>query len=101
MMLDGQTLINLEIIQNAHGESDGTLLKFLDHCSNPMGKRLLRQWVIRPLTQVKDIQKRLDAVTYLKDNDDLRSKLSVAIKHLPDLERLVARIHEYGMKLNM
>ena len=43
LVLDGQTLVNLEVLQNTRdGGIDGTLLKFLDHTVTPFGKRLFK-----------------------------------------------------------
>jgi DNA mismatch repair protein MSH6 len=48
MILDGHTLLNLEILENSHeNSSKGTLLEFLDHCNTPFGKRMLRKWLLR------------------------------------------------------
>ena len=63
LVLDGQTLINLEILVNhADGSSKGTLLKLLNHCATPFGKRLFKKWLCYPLQSVAEINKRLDAV---------------------------------------
>lgn len=63
MLLDGQTLINLEILQNNRdGEKRGSLLEFLDFCVLPFGRRLFRNWVCHPLRCVDAIIARQDAI---------------------------------------
>jgi DNA mismatch repair protein MSH6 len=63
LILDGQTLVNLEIFQNSFdGGERGTLHKLLNHCVTPFGKRHFRRWLCHPLRQVKAIHARLDAI---------------------------------------
>jgi DNA mismatch repair protein MSH6 len=52
----------LEILENQRGEKEGSLLNFLDYCSTPFGKRLLRRWIVAPLMDVSQINRRLDAI---------------------------------------
>jgi DNA mismatch repair ATPase MutS len=47
MVLDGQTLMNLEVLETNEGGREGSLLHHVDHCSMPGGKRLMRQWLTR------------------------------------------------------
>ncbi|BFZ63086.1 DNA mismatch repair protein msh6 [Saitoella coloradoensis] len=94
LVLDGQTLANLEIFANTFdGGADGTLFKFLNRCVTPFGKRLLRQWVCHPLFAAESINARLDAVDLLNGDMDLRDGLADKLRGLPDLERLISRIH--------
>lgn len=98
LILDGQTLQNLEILTNSDGNAAGTLLAHLDHCSTPFGRRLLKEWVSKPLGNVTKINDRLNAVEDLMNNDGLVSELAQIMKKLPDLERLLSRITAFGMK---
>ncbi|KAF7867339.1 hypothetical protein EAF04_005422 [Stromatinia cepivora] len=94
LVLDGQTLINLEIFSNTFdGNSDGTLYTLLDRCTTPFGKRLFRQWVSHPLSDIKRINERLDAVDLLNKDDNLSRSFKSSTSTLPDLERLISRIH--------
>lgn len=93
MVLDANTRRNLELTETLRGgEVKGTLLGELDLTVTPMGKRLMRQWVSKPLLNVEQINKRLDAVAYFHANGLLRAELRAALKHLGDLERLVMRV---------
>ncbi|KKA29460.1 hypothetical protein TD95_003108 [Thielaviopsis punctulata] len=94
LILDGQTLINLEIFNNtATGGPEGSLFSLLNRCVTPFGKRLLRQWVCHPLCDIVRINERLDAVELLNQQRSLRDEFSAQMTKLPDLERLVSRIH--------
>ena len=93
MMLDLQTKRNLEIISSMQdGSINGSLLQVLDHTCNPMGARLLRRWLLRPLKKTGEIQLRLDAVEALHGERDVRNKLGGILGGINDLERALARI---------
>ena len=94
LVLDGQTLINLEIFANTvDGSADGTLFAMLNRCITPFGKRLLRQWVCHPLADARKINARLDAVEALMADGTLSDQFGSSLAKLPDLERLISRIH--------
>nr|XP_046257364.1 DNA mismatch repair protein Msh6 [Scatophagus argus] len=99
MVLDGVTLANLEIFQNGSGGTEGTLLERLDTCSTPFGKRLLKQWVCAPLCNPTSIKDRLDAVEDLMGAQAQATEVSDLLKKLPDLERLLSKIHSIGTPL--
>jgi DNA mismatch repair protein MutS len=67
MPLDEMTRRNLELVESLRAPDDttGTLLGVLDRTQTPMGARLLRQWILAPLTDVAAITARLDAVESL------------------------------------
>jgi DNA mismatch repair protein MSH6 len=94
LVLDGQTLINLEIFANSYdGGSDGTLFSLLNRCITPFGKRLFKQWVCHPLMDTVKINARLDAVDSLNADPAIRDRFTSQLTKLPDLERLISRIH--------
>ncbi|NWH87331.1 MSH6 protein, partial [Aegithalos caudatus] len=100
MVLDGVTLMNLEVLQNGtNGTTEGTLLERIDSCCTPFGKRLLKQWLCAPLCNPKSINDRLDAVEDLLRVPDKMSEVSEYLKKLPDLERLLSKIHSIGSPL--
>ncbi|XP_028846000.1 DNA mismatch repair protein Msh6 [Denticeps clupeoides] len=97
MVLDGVTLANLEILQNAStGGMEGTLLERLDTCCTPFGKRLLKQWLCAPLCNPSSITDRLDALEDLMGVPAQASEVTDLLKKLPDLERLLSKIHGIG-----
>ena len=93
MLLDPQTRRNLELLTPLHGDSKAmTLVKLLDRTCTAMGARTLRRWLFQPLRDVQRINRRLDAVETLVGNSDIRSSLQDHLKHVCDIERVVARI---------
>ncbi len=96
MSLDINARRNLELTEKMRDKSKkGTLLWVLDKTDTSMGGRLLRRWISDPLIDVKDINKRLEAVKELKENPMLRDDFSIALKKVYDIERLAGKI-SYG-----
>ncbi|OQE22362.1 hypothetical protein PENSTE_c010G07336 [Penicillium steckii] len=99
LVLDGQTLINMEIFANSFdGGIDGTLFQLLNKCITPFGKRLFKQWVCHPLMDSKRINARLDAVDALNADPSVRDQFSSQLTKMPDLERLISRVHAGNCK---
>ena len=93
MTLDAATRRNLELTETIRsGEVKGSLLDVLDHTVTPMGRRLIQQWVSKPLLDLDLIQKRQDGVAYFVSEGLLRAEIRVALKPLGDLERLTQRV---------
>ncbi|KAG6066119.1 hypothetical protein E4U32_006492 [Claviceps aff. humidiphila group G2b] len=99
LVLDGQTLTNLELFTNSTtGSTEGALFSLLNKCITPFGKRLFRQWVAHPLCDMERINERLDAVDLLNGDMTLREQFSSQLMKMPDLERLISRIHAGACK---
>ncbi|CAG8228648.1 unnamed protein product [Penicillium olsonii] len=99
LVLDGQTLINMEIFANSFdGGIEGTLFQLLNRCITPFGKRMFKQWVCHPLVDSKRINARLDAVDSLNADPSVRDQFSSQLTKMPDLERLISRIHAGNCK---
>ena len=93
MIVDGTTQRNLELIRNARdGSTRGTLLSVLSKTVTPMGKRKLKQWMLRPLREIKEIESRQDAVEELARDALNRKGISESLRDLGDLERITSRI---------
>jgi DNA mismatch repair protein MutS len=93
MILDAATRRNLELSETLRsGALKGSLLGVLDHTITPMGKRLIRQWVSKPLLNVERICERQDGVCLFFEDGLRRVEVRAAIKPLGDLERLTNRI---------
>jgi len=90
--LDPQTKRNLELVASMQGGREGSLIQVLDRTLSPMGGRMLRQWLVRPLRSVEKIQQRLDAVDALFTSPRLRKNLRDDLSHVGDLERLAAKV---------
>ena len=90
LWMDRFTIRNLELVQSNH--SDGTsLAQTIDRTGSPMGARMLRRWLIMPLTELSAINQRLDAVECLNGDEDLRSGFQSLFKCTGDLERLASK----------
>ncbi len=93
MIVDSTTQRNLELIKNARdGTARGTLLSVLSKTVTPMGKRKLKQWMLRPLRNLKEIEKRQDAIEELARDALNRKGISDSLRDLGDLERITSRI---------
>ncbi len=102
MRLDGQAIRHLEILYNTIDfTTKGSLLEYLDHCGTKFGKRLLRHWVSSPLYNKSEIINRQQIVSgFVKLFNEKRNSLvdvRKAFQKLPDIERLLNRIHSIGV----
>jgi len=96
MVLDGVTLANLEIVQNSNGTQDGTLIEKIDSCSTSFGKRLLKQWLCAPLCNSAAITDRQQAIADVLTAQEAAHEAKERLRKLPDLERLLSKIHTLG-----
>jgi DNA mismatch repair protein MutS len=92
LLVDPTTLAHLEVVESAAGGRHGSLLHEIDRSITPMGGRLLRAWLLRPLVSLEAIRDRLDAVEELAVRTTDRGKLRETLKSVQDLERLTSRI---------
>ncbi|KAF8504398.1 DNA mismatch repair protein Msh6 [Russula emetica] len=99
LVLDGQSLAHVEVLLNSEGTDEGSLLQLLSRCVTPFGKRLFRIWLCMPLRSVSDINARLDAVEDLMSHPTFEGEFMEIAKGLPDLERIVSRIHAKNCKI--
>ncbi|KAJ3017889.1 DNA mismatch repair protein msh6 [Thoreauomyces humboldtii] len=100
LILDGQTLLNLEIFQNTYDGSDrGTLHNLLNHAVTPFGKRLFKRWLCHPLRSIPEINERLNAVDDLNSIPSQQETLYNILRKLPDLERLISRVHAGSVRV--
>ena len=94
LVLDAVTVRNLELVEPlfAGGGEAVTLFRALDATSTPMGKRLLRAWLLRPSLDLGEINARLDAVERQLEQTMAREELLRALSGILDLERLLSRV---------
>jgi DNA mismatch repair protein MutS len=93
MSLDASTRRNLELTETIrNGETQGSLLSILDQTITPMGHRLIRQWVSKPLLDIPVINARQDIVGYFLKEGMNRAELRASLKSISDLERILNRI---------
>src|SRR5262249_22257373 len=91
MTLDPTAVQTLELIDTREGDTRMTLFGVLDETTTPMGARLLRQWLLRPLLDLDAIGARQDAVQALVDAPAARAQLRALLRGIGDLERLSTR----------
>ena len=94
LQLDPVTVRNLELVDTlfSDGDARATLFHSLDCCCTPMGKRMLRSSLLRPLGNPEIIEERYAAVGELHSDLILREDLRKALDGILDLERLLGRI---------
>lgn len=93
MFLDANTIRNLELLTPLRsGEKGLTLLSLLNRTKTAMGARLLRSWIIHPLSNLDKIKQRQEAIEELILNKGLSDDLIERIKKISDLERLAGKI---------
>jgi DNA mismatch repair protein MutS len=94
LVLDAVTVRNLELIEPlfAGTSDDVTLFRTLDASITPMGKRLLRAWMLRPAIDAGEIRRRLDAVEVQVRETIAREELRRAMDGVLDLERLLSKV---------
>lgn len=93
MLLDSSTVRNLELTETIREkQKKGSLLWVLDKTKTAMGARLLRSYMEQPLIDYDMINRRLDAVSQLKDNMITREEIREYLNPVYDLERIMSKI---------
>ncbi len=94
LVLDAVTVRNLELIEPLFAGTDSgvTLFRCLDATITPMGKRLLRMWMLRPSLDRAEIEARLNAVEAQVKDIVRREELRRSLDGILDLERLLSRV---------
>jgi DNA mismatch repair protein MutS len=91
MVLDETAVVTLELLTSSGGSVRESLFGVLDQTVTPMGARLLRQWLLRPLLDTSAIATRQAAVGALVEAPAERAKLSALLRRIGDVERLTSR----------
>ena len=94
LVLDAVSVRNLELVEPlfANAGNEVTLFRALDATITPMGKRLLRAWMLRPSIKIAEINQRLDAVEAGVKEFVAREELRRALDGVLDVERLLSRV---------
>lgn len=94
MIIDRISQKNLELVEPLFRESkDATLVTVLNNTVTPMGSRLLREWILRPLMNKKEILRRQDAVEVFVQDNLLCSEFKEAVGGIKDIERIITRLN--------
>lgn len=93
MILDSVAVRNLELVRTLrNGQVEESLLGVMDFTVTPLGFRLLRNWLLHPLLDSQQINRRLEAVQEAVQKPMLRQEIRNQLKRILDLERLAAKI---------
>ncbi|MCW8947287.1 MAG: DNA mismatch repair protein MutS [Sedimenticola sp.] len=91
IIIDAATRRNLELDHSLSGQPQHTLAGILDRTTTPMGSRLLRRWINRPLREVAQVRERHDAISQLLKRQAF-PRLQETLKGIGDIERILARV---------
>ena len=93
LIMDDSSRRNLEVISNMReGGTQFTLLECVDFTKTAMGGRLLRNWLLFPLTNLRQIEDRQTKVASFVENRNLLEKLKTDLGSILDVERLAGRV---------
>jgi DNA mismatch repair protein MutS len=91
LTLDETAVTTLELLEANEGGSRASLFGVLNTTVTPMGTRLLRQWLLRPLLDPDAIARRQSAIAALVESPAARARLRGLLQRVGDLERLTSR----------
>src|SRR5256884_2038765 len=93
VLLDCATQANLELVES-RGARDASLLSVLDRTITPMGARKLRAWILQPLRDLTELQRRQQMVGQLLQESDLLGSIRAELKSIRDIERAAGRLSQ-------
>lgn len=91
IVMDGPTRRNLELEHSLSGRDDLTLAGILDQCMSPMGSRMLRRWIQRPLRDHDSLKARYQCIETLNEAR-LTDEVQLALRGIGDVERILSRV---------
>ncbi|WP_432697653.1 DNA mismatch repair protein MutS [Marinobacterium sp. YM272] len=91
VLLDASTRRNLELDQNLGGGTENTLASVLDKTRTPMGGRMLRRWLHRPLRERSTLMARQGAIGWLRQGFQFED-ISDTLRSVGDMERILSRV---------
>ncbi|MBU0952046.1 MAG: DNA mismatch repair protein MutS [Elusimicrobia bacterium] len=93
MLLDNTAIDNLELVENLSTKKrENSLLEIMDNTATSMGSRLMRRYLLQPLTNAEKIKMRQKAVKFFIDEGIMRRQIQDLLKNTGDLERIISRI---------
>ena len=92
LQLDESAIKTLELVSSPDGDDSKTLWGVLDLAKTSMGSRLLRRWILEPLTDMREILSRQAFTAFLAENREAREQLGDILAQVPDIERLLGRV---------
>jgi DNA mismatch repair protein MutS len=92
MKLDASTIANLELVQTLDGSKKGSLLSFIDLTHTGMGARLLKSWLLLPLLDLAELERRQDSIQAMAAAIPTLGRIADRLAQIHDLERLISRV---------
>lgn len=93
MIMDKSTVNNLELFKTLRtNDKKGSLIWVLDKTNTSMGSRTLKNWILKPLLKIENIEKRLNFTEIFVKNDIVRDDISTSLKMIYDMERLISKL---------
>src|SRR5881227_1298143 len=93
LLLDSATQADLELVES-RGSRESSLLSVLDRTITPMGARKLRAWILQPLRDLTELQRRQGMIADLLQESDLLGSVRVELKSIRDIERAAGRLSQ-------
>jgi DNA mismatch repair protein MutS len=93
VMLDAATQTNLELVES-RSTRNTTLLAVLDRTITPMGGRGLRSWILQPLRNLHELERRQQMIADLLQEPDLLAAIRAQLKSIRDIERATSRLSQ-------
>ena len=93
VVLDAATQTNLDLVES-RGARDTSLLAVLDRTVTPMGGRKLRSWILQPLRDLSELNRRQQMIADLLHESDLLGSLRHSLKSIRDIERAAGRLSQ-------
>jgi DNA mismatch repair protein MutS len=92
MQLDESAIKTLELVNSEYGEDAKTLCGVLDSTRTAMGSRMLKKWILEPLTALHEINARQQFTAFLVRNREACDNLAEILSQIPDIERVLGRV---------
>lgn len=92
LSLDESSIRSLELFYSLRGEQQFTLFGCINHCKTPMGQRLLRNWLMRPLQDTAKLNNRFDNVSELMEDSSITRVITEGLAEMIDTQRLLSRL---------
>ena len=93
VMLDAATQTNLELVES-RGARSTSLLSVLDRTVTPMGGRKLRSWILQPLRNLHELERRQEMIADFLQEPDLLAAIRAQLKPIRDIERATSRLSQ-------
>lgn len=93
LLLDAATQKNLDIIANGFdGSKKNSLVACMDRSVTPMGSRVIRRWLLRPLVDIAAIKQRQQVISLFVAHPQILSRFKILLEQFGDLQRIVGRV---------